>query len=203
MLERVEFYSCPDGSVNVKPFGQPMFVYDQSCRHITEEMIVLIRDLYPAAFAALSELYTRSERNKNYFEFRIVHRFIRCNFGEYDALSYDISNAGCLNIEDVRCPMRGECLYEGVICKPQLQTRLSDREHEVATLLASGLTRQEIADELGISVYTVTRHIANIKARLHIKHTNQIITYFYGNNKSIPRSHDFNMGECGSSQSSD
>lgn len=181
MLEKIEFYNCPDGSVNIKPFEQPMFVYDMAdkrCKAITEEMIVLIRDLYPGAFTALSKLYSVSERNKDFFEFRIVHRFIRCNFGEYDALSYDISHGGCFNIEDVRCPMRGECLHEGVICKPQLKTQLSQREEEVARLLAEGLTRDEVAEELHISVYTVHRHIANIKARLHFKHTNQIITRF-------------------------
>lgn len=180
MLERIEFYTCPDGSINVKPFDKPVFVYDMSQRHITEEMIVLIRDLYPGAFAALSQLYAKSERNKDFFEYKIVHRFIRCNFGEYDALSYDISQVGTFNVEDVRCPMRGECLFEGVICKPTLQTALTQREQEVATLLAQGLCRQEIADELSISVYTVHRHIANIKARMHFRHTQQIIAHFHG-----------------------
>lgn len=178
MLERIEFYNCPDGSVNIKPFGQPMFVYDESCKKITQEMIVLIRDLYPAAFTALAELYSKSERNKDFFEFRIVHRFIRCNFGEYDALTYDINSVGEFNMEDVRCPLRGECLFEGLICRSPMNTELSPRESEVAHLLAKGYSRQEVADELEISIYTVTRHITNIKARLHLKNTNQIISKF-------------------------
>lgn len=178
MLERIEFYNSPDGSVNIKPFGKPMFVYDESCKRITQEMIVLIRDLYPAAFTALAELYSKSERNKDFFEFRIVHRFIRCNFGEYDALSYDINSVGELNMEDVRCPLRGECLFEGLICRSPMNTELSPRESEVAHLLAKGYSRQEVADELEISIYTVTRHITNIKARLHLKTTNQIIAKF-------------------------
>lgn len=178
MLERIEFYNCPDGSVNVKPFDAPMFVYDESCKKITQEMIVLIRDLYPTAFNALSGLYSKSERNKDFFEFRIVHRFIRCNFGEYDALTYDINSVGEFNEEDVRCPLRGECLFEGLICKSPLKKELSPRETEVAHLLAQGYTRQEVADELNISIYTVTRHITNIKARLHLKTTNQIIAKF-------------------------
>lgn len=178
MLERIEFYNSPDGSVNIKPFGKPMFVYDESCKKITQEMIVLIRDLYPAAFTALAELYSKSERNKDFFEFRIVHRFIRCNFGEYDALTYDINSVGEFNMEDVRCPLRGECLFEGLICRSPMNTELSPRESEVAHLLAKGYSRQEVADELEISIYTVTRHITNIKARLHLKNTNQIISKF-------------------------
>lgn len=181
MLSKIEFYNGPDGSVNVKPFEEPMYVYDMGCKHITEELIVLIRDLYPSAFKALSEIYAKSERNKDYFEYKIVHRFIRCNFGEYDALSYDVSATGSLNIEHVRCPLRGECLHEGVICKPVLQSTLTPREEEVAALIASGMSRQEVADEMAISVYTVNRHIANIKSRLHLHHTNQIISHFNGN----------------------
>lgn len=180
MLNKLEFYNCPDGSVNVKPFDGPMYVYDMTCKHITEEMIVLIRDLYPAAFTTLCQLYAKSERNKDYFEYKIVHRFIRCNFGEYDALSYDIGATGAFNIEDVKCPMRGECLFEGVICKPDLKTELTPREQEVASLLSTGLSCQEVADELAISVYTVNRHIANIKARMHFRHTHQIVTHFNG-----------------------
>jgi DNA-binding CsgD family transcriptional regulator len=59
-----------------------------------------------------------------------------------------------------------------------MQTQLSAREQEVAELLATGITRQEVADELQISIYTVTRHIANIKARMHFQTTAQIISHF-------------------------
>lgn len=183
MLDRTEFYNCPDGSISVKPFGGAMYTLDISCRNIIEEMIVIIRDFYPAAFKALSELYSKSERNRDFYEYKIVHRFIRCNFGEYDALTFDIGADGGFNVEDVKCPLRGECLFEGCICKPQLQTKLSDREREVAIRLAKGMTRQEIADDLSISVYTVTRHIANIKFRMKFKHTNQIIMFFNGKDK--------------------
>lgn len=179
MLDRYEFFNSPDGTVYVKPFDKPMFVYDIECRQITNELIAYIRDLYPGAFTALSSLYSASERNKDYFMFKIVHRFIRCNFGENDTLSYDINQVGAMYFEEVRCPLRGECIYEGVICKPSLQSKLSSREEEVGRLLATGLSNIEAAGELGISICTIHRHIANIKARLHFKNTNQIISYFH------------------------
>ena len=179
MLEKYEFFNAPDGSVYVKPFDKPMFVYDISCKQITDELIVLIRDLYPGAFNALSKLYSKSELNHGFFIFKIVHRFIRCNLGENDTLNFDINRVGSINVEEVRCPMRGECLYEGIICKPTLQSKLSDREEKVGRLLATGLSNMEVAEELGISLCTVHRHIANIKARLHFKNTNQIISHFH------------------------
>lgn len=178
MLEKYEFFNGPDGSVYVKAQDKPLFVYDVKCKDITDELFPLIRDLYPGAFKALAELYSMSAKNNGFYMFKIVHRFIRCNLGENDTLSTDINRAGTINMEEVRCPLRGECTHEGTICKPTLQTRLTDRETEVGELMGEGLTAQEVADELGISICTVHRHIANIKARCHFKNSAQIIAYF-------------------------
>ncbi len=76
MIEKIEFYNTPDGSVCCKPEGKPMFILDESCRPLIEEMIVTIKELYPDAFKALSELYSTSERSRSFYEYRIVHRFM-------------------------------------------------------------------------------------------------------------------------------
>lgn len=178
MLQRVEFYNCPDGSINIQRQGDSVRQFDESCTDIVQELLVSIRDLYPGAFAALSELYSQSERNRSYFEYKIVHRFIRCNFGEYDSLSFDVDAGGNLNFENVKCPVRGECRFEGVICMPVLQTNLTSRETEVVVLLVKGFDRETIAEELGISPYTVTRHLSMIRNRLGLRSTLQIITHF-------------------------
>ena len=46
---------------------------------------------------------------------------------------------------------------------------LSDREKEIVTEVAKGLTNKEIADKLCISVFTVTTHRKNITQKLGIK----------------------------------
>lgn len=43
---------------------------------------------------------------------------------------------------------------------------LSEREREVLGLIASGLTATVVADQLGISVHTVHRHVANLSSKL-------------------------------------
>jgi two-component system response regulator NreC len=43
---------------------------------------------------------------------------------------------------------------------------LTEREREVLTLIAQGLSNQEIADKLVISVKTVNRHRENIMTKL-------------------------------------
>ena len=178
MIKNVEFYNTPEGEVCVKPFDEPMFILKESNRELISDMLVTIQELYPAAFAALSELYSRSELNRNYYHFKMVHRFIRCNFGEYDALSMDVGSTGTFRMEDVRCPLRGECPFEGVICRPTLDRKLSEREQQVANLLGQGYTADDIGHALQISPFTVKRHIANIKTRLKLKHTHQIISMF-------------------------
>lgn len=44
--------------------------------------------------------------------------------------------------------------------------------------MGQGYDKLEVANELSISVYTVSRHVANIKARLKLRHTHQIVSYF-------------------------
>ena len=45
---------------------------------------------------------------------------------------------------------------------------LSDREREVLTLLADGLTKKEIAVRLDLSLHTVDNYVRRIYAKLHV-----------------------------------
>lgn len=177
-LSNIEFYSTPDGEVMVKEHNQAVRKLEETDRELIQKLFIIIRDRYPHAFTALSELYSKSERNHSHFEYKICHRFIRCNFGEYDQYKYDISRDGSFEFEEVRCPLRGECQCEGVICKPQLNTQLSDRECEVLALIAEGMQSNDIATELSISVSTVNRHRENIKAKLKLKTIGQMVNYY-------------------------
>ena len=52
---------------------------------------------------------------------------------------------------------------------------LSDREHEVLCLIAAGLTNQEIAERLVISLRTVKFHTSNIFAKLAVTNRTQAV----------------------------
>ncbi|MDP9023959.1 MAG: LuxR C-terminal-related transcriptional regulator, partial [Candidatus Eremiobacteraeota bacterium] len=56
-------------------------------------------------------------------------------------------------------------------------TILSDREHEVATLVAGGRSNLDIAHDLGISHKTVEKHIGSIYRKLGIASRAQIATH--------------------------
>lgn len=182
-LNSIEFYSTPDGDVMVKPINEPVYVLTPGNRDIIQGLLSVLTDLYPIAFERLSHIYSKSERNREYYEYKMVHRFIRCNFGEYDQYNYDIDAHGAFRFEEARCPLRGECLDEGIICRPTLATSLTEREQQILSKIGEGLQAHDIAEELHISIATVNRHRENIKTKLHLKSVGQLIKYYHENCK--------------------
>ena len=54
---------------------------------------------------------------------------------------------------------------------------LTDREREVLSLIAQGLSNQEIAEKLVISIKTVNRHRENIMAKLNLHSRVELVRY--------------------------
>jgi non-specific serine/threonine protein kinase len=54
---------------------------------------------------------------------------------------------------------------------------LTSRQHEVAELVARGLTNKQIAQRLGISRYTAETHVRNILERLGAASRSEIATW--------------------------
>jgi DNA-binding NarL/FixJ family response regulator len=64
---------------------------------------------------------------------------------------------------------------------------LTAREHEVATLVARGLSNKEVALQLGLSDGTVKLHVHNILKKLGAKNR-YALCYSYAVRGSLPRS---------------
>jgi DNA-binding NarL/FixJ family response regulator len=70
-----------------------------------------------------------------------------------------------LSLRALRSQVRGDC------------AKLSDRELEVARLIAQGLSNQEIGDRLMLSNHTVKNHVANIFSKLNLTARTQVAIY--------------------------
>ena len=174
-MRKIEFYVSPDGRVKVDEEGIPFTKeYVESDHDLTEYVARLIEKQYPEAFKALELVYRASRPNAPFFRFLIVHRFIRCNFGKFDGLTFDIEGE-VLHVEDVACPLkwRGDCPLKDVVCRPK-PFGLSPREAEVAKMASTGRTYDEISEELGIAHSTIKNVIQKVKEKLHLASSKDI-----------------------------
>lgn len=169
----LEFYNTPSGDVMVKPKNGAVFVLSEDHTEIISMILNYFNNIYTEAYNKVADIYSKSSLNKKWYEYQMAMRLIKCNLGEYDATNPDINVKGEIILEDVKCPLRGICKEEGVICRPRKNTKLSDREIEVGRLCES-MKYEEISEELNISVLTVYKHIQNIKIKLNLKHSRQI-----------------------------
>ena len=92
-------------------------------------------------------------------------------------------------LQAIRDVYRGEAALHPVIARKTMQglrqptdrspsaEPLTERELEVLKLVARGLSNQEIADELIVSEGTVSTHVRNILAKLHLANRTQAALY--------------------------
>ena len=147
-----------------------------------QPILATIREQYPEAYAALEECYSKSASNVPYYQYLIVRRFCKCNCGTLDPTEKDIDHHGRFHFENVSCPLRGECRYEGRICKPKFNSSLSEAELRVMKLIYEGLGTDEVADRLYLSPYTVKNHIKSVYQKLNIHEKAEFISYAHNHN---------------------
>lgn len=143
---------------------------------VVERLLERIEALYPDAMKALSDCYKRSIHNIPYYDFLRVRRFCKCNFGSLDHTEPDVVD-GVFHFEKVLCPLRGECRYEGVICQPRMETRLSRREEMVMRLVCEGMENGEIAEMLYLSPNTVKRHVSTVFQKVGVRNRSEFVKY--------------------------
>lgn len=178
----IEFFNLPDGNVMYHIEEQPFHKLSESDRDLITWMMNAIFERYKIAFDRLCAIYADRARNKIYYEYSIVRRFIRCNLGNLDEGFFDIDQQGNFCLEEVHCPLRGECPDESIICKPHISSSLTPREMQIFRLIVLGFDAADIANELYISILTVNRHRENIKAKIKVRTVAQMVQY-WNNNK--------------------
>jgi DNA-binding CsgD family transcriptional regulator len=159
MINNTEFYITPNGDVMI---GTESGVkkLEFSHRDFVSKLYNQFNELYPTAIEALDKLFAKFRPIPAQFEFMVVRRMIKCNFGKYDSV-LDIDHMGNFNFEEVECPLRGECHLEGVVCKPKFNSNLSEREMQIMQLFYEGVPKEDVAAACAVSIETVRTHKRN------------------------------------------
>lgn len=181
-VRRIEFYNTPTKEIFYQD-GDGQHELTENSYDIIEQLLEIVNDNYIDAYKSLEQIYKKSKPNVRFYRFKMVSRFIRCNCGEMDTFKFDIDENGCLHLEQVKCPLRGtgDCKYENVLCMPKKYNKIKGRQLEIAEALANGLKNQEIADKYFISINTVRNIIQQIKYKIGVKNTGQIVTWYNSN----------------------
>ena len=148
--------------------------------HDTELIGMILQKIiqfYPEAYNALCNEYKKSALNVPYYHYLMVRRFCKCNFGNLDNTRSDIDVNGNFNFECVSCPLKGECINDGVICKPKLSTKLTDAELRVMKILYEGNSYMEAASTLYLSIDTIKFHCKSVYRKLGINSLPEFIKY--------------------------
>lgn len=176
MDKKYEFYLTPNGDILVDELGVGLRPFEERDNEMVRFVNERIRTLFPEAFEALCKEYETYSANKWHYEFLIASRFIRCNFGKFDGLTYDIDGLA-MHVEDVPCPQRKECRMNGTICKPK-PFGLTEREAMIARMTSEGMTYKEISAKLGIEHSTIKNFLQNIKQKLKLQSSKDITKLF-------------------------
>lgn len=143
-----------------------------------------------------------------------VHVVILTNYG-LDEYVYDALRAGAAGflvkdihpqdfLHSLRVAARGDALLAPAITRRMIDryltrtprsadTRalqeLTNREREAVSLVAHGLTNDEIADHMVISALTAKTHINRAMTKLHVRDRAQLVVLAYESGLVIPRGH--------------
>lgn len=180
-MDGLEFYMF-EGDLWCKIENGQNIILDETRTELIGSILNEIKEFYPIAYKALTKEYERSSQNIPYYQYLIVRRFCKCNFGKLDGTEYDIGRGRKFHFEKVECPLRGECRFEGIICSPKFNSKLSEAELRVMKLLYQGASKEDIAERLYISPYTVKNHVKSAYLKLGIHEKSEFIRYANENN---------------------
>lgn len=180
-MKEYEFYTI-DGEVWYITAEGNNERLDEANEELISALLERIMECYPEAYKALAGIYSKSAMNVQYYRYLIVRRFVKCNFGKLDTAQSDCKPTLLFGFEKVQCPLRGECPFEGVVCMPKFNTKLSSAELKVMKLVYEGYSNEDIAKTLFLSPFTVKNHIKSVYAKLGIHEKSEFVHYANKNN---------------------
>lgn len=174
-IDNIEFYIYEGDLWYISTDGSSQMMCENS--PMVSVIIDKLQRFYPDAYKALCDEYKKSSANIPYYQYLIVRRFCKCNFGALDSSKLDIDMNGDFCFEKVACPLRGECRHEGIICCPKFSTEITPAENRVMELLYRGHSVDDISERLYLSPVTVRNHYKSAYKKLGIHSQAEFIRY--------------------------
>lgn len=178
-MEGLEFYVFDD-ELWCKSDDGRNFKVEENDVDLVSYILNNVRARYPEAYKSLEKCYKKSAPNVRYYQFLMARRFCKCNFGALDATRKDmesITRDGAFHFEKVSCPLRGECPYDGKICMPKFDCKLSPAEERVMELYYQGKDKDEISEILFVSPGTVKLQIKSSYLKLGVHSKAEFVKY--------------------------
>ena len=118
---------------------------------------------------------------------RLIEKMMQDGYAQHGSLTGDVARSGAVYGSAVGvsggAAGNGAGSMTGIrpaYTDPELDL-LTDREREVLVEIAHGLSNQEIADKLFISLPTVKTHVAHILAKINARDRVQAVVFAYDN----------------------
>jgi len=157
-------------------------MYNGKCYSFDEFPEYVLAKIYedmennPAALKDLATWENHSDDDR-------IRRWIHCRFGGFD-MEPDITKDGkILHTEYFDCGFRGSCKHEGKLCCTIKVANGHLTKMELEVLKRVELADKVIADELNISIETVSSHWQNIRTKSGKR--NKVELAVFANQKGI------------------
>ncbi|HTF21932.1 MAG TPA: LuxR C-terminal-related transcriptional regulator, partial [Chryseolinea sp.] len=139
--------------------------------------------------------YSTSDPEEHRFT---IHVRLRSNAGEYNHIKFEhiairIPNASYIHLVlfsdisreekfhhiklDVFKAMNGNFIRIYTYNPQQKDRDITPRQHDIARLVTKGFTNREIADQLGVSVYTVKNHKQMLFKKVNVRSSVELANY--------------------------
>lgn len=137
-----------------------------------------IRKTYPDIKILIVTMYRTREFIFNLYKLG-VDGYLLKNTGKEELIKavQTVFSGGSYFSADVNNTIMNENTYERAEHFTELNPSFSKRETEIVSLLADGLSTQDVADKLFLSYYTVETHRKNLLNKLNLRNTAELIKY--------------------------
>lgn len=164
-----------------------MFVVENELKVMQGGKISSFAELSYATFQLLREAIENDKNVQTHLkqmhptsEYRRIEQFAKCRFGGLDFTGDICNETGTVQDGEYwECPLRGNCLSEGVLCKmPKVgEERLTSVEIKLIQLSTTDKTNEVIAEEMDLPMGTFHKNKKHIYEKLRIS-TKQCLTKF-------------------------